>query len=75
MFFGGGFGTHLVQHTKNKNLGKIPRGKNKTTKTGDASRKKDRNDTVLLLHPPEKEDDKGLPDLLAFKSCRAYMGN
>ena len=34
-----------------------------------------RNDTDLLLHPPENEDHKGLPYLLAFKSCTAYMGN
>ena len=47
---GGGVGTYLGQHAKKKNLGKIPRGKNKTTKMGDASRKKSRNDTVLLLH-------------------------
>ena len=60
---------------KNKNLGKIPWGKNKTTKTGDAISKKSFNDTVLLLHPLEKEDDKGLPDILAFKSCTTYMGN
>ena len=73
--FWGGAGTYLGQHAKNKNLGKIPRGKKKTTKTGDASRKKTRNDIVLLLHPPEKEEDKGLPDLLAFKSCKDYMGN
>ena len=38
------------------------------------SRKKARNDTVLL-HPSEKEDDKGLPNILAFKSCAVYMGN
>ena len=37
--------------------------------------KKPRNDTDLLLHPPENEDHKGLPDLLAFNSCTAYMGN
>ena len=73
--FWGGVGTYLGQHAKNKNSGKIPRSKNKTTKMGDASRKKARNDTVLLLHPPEKEYDKGLPDLLVFKSCIAYMGN
>ena len=69
------FGTYLGQNAKNNNLGKIPRSKNKTTKTGDLGRKKARNDTVLLLHPPEKEDDKGLPDLLACKPCTAYMGN
>ena len=50
-------------------------GKNKTLKTGDASRKVARTDTFLLLHPSEKEDDKGLPDILAFKSCTAYMRN
>ena len=50
-------------------------GQTKTTKTGDASRKKSWNDTVLLLHTPEEEYDKGLPGLLAFKSCTAYMGN
>ena len=37
--------------------------------------KKARNDTYLLLHPPENEDHKGLPDLLTFKSCTAYIGN
>ena len=51
MFLGGG-GTYLGQHAKNKNLGKITQGKNKTTKAGDVSRKKARNDTVFLLHPP-----------------------
>ena len=76
MIFGGrGVGTYLGQHTKNKNFGKIPRSKNRTTKTGDASMKKDRNNTYLLLHPPENEDNKGLPDILAFKSCTSYMGN
>ena len=69
----GGVGTYLGQHANNKNLGKIPWGKNKATKTGDASRKKARNDTVLLLDPPEKEDNTGLPDLLSFKSYTAYM--
>ena len=72
---GEGIGTYLGQQAKNKKLGKIPRGNNKTTKIGDVSRKKARNDTDLLLHPPEKEDDKWLPDLLAFKYCTAYMGN
>ena len=66
-------GTYLGQHAKNKNLGKIPWSKNKTTKKGDASKKKARNDTDLLLHPPKNEDDKGLPDILAFNSCTAYM--
>ena len=75
MIWGGAFGTYLGQHTKNKNLGKIPRSKNKTTKTGDVSKEKARNDTFLLLNSPEKEDDKGLPDLLAFNSCTVYMGN
>ena len=37
--------------------------------------KKAPNDTDLLLHPSENEDPKELPDLLAFKSCTAYMGN
>ena len=75
VFFWGGGGTYLGQHAKNKNLGKIPTGKNKTTKTGDVSRKKVRNDALLLLHLPEKEDDKWLPDLLTFKSCTSHMGN
>ena len=38
-------------------------------------RKKDWTATFLLLHLPEKEDDKGLLDLLAFMSCTAYVGN
>ena len=42
---------------------------------GYASRRKARNDTALLLHPSEKEDYKGLPDILSFKSCTSYMGN
>ena len=29
----------------------------------------------LEQNTPENEDHKGLPDLLAFKSCTAYMGN
>ena len=37
--------------------------------------KKAPNDTDLLLHPSENEDPKELPDLLAYKSCTAYMGN
>ena len=37
------------------------------------SRKVARTATVLLLHPSEKEDDKGLPDLLVFNSFTAYM--
>ena len=60
----GGVGTYLGQHAKNYNLGKIPLGKKKTTKTDDVSRKKAWNATFLLLHPPEKGDDKGIPDLL-----------
>ena len=36
--------------------------------------KKAQNDTNLLLHPLENQYDKGLPDLLAFKYCTAYMG-
>ena len=71
----GGVRTYLGQHTKNKNFGKIPRSKNKTTKTGNASMKKAPNDTDLLLHPSEDEYHKGLPDILAFKSCTAYVGN
>ena len=63
MSFRGG-GWNLYRSTrKNKNLGDIHRKKNKTTKKGDASMKKDPNDTDLLLHPPENEDHKGLPDL------------
>ena len=73
--FWGGVGTYIGQHAKNKNLGNIHRIKNKTTKTGDASMKKAPNDTDLLLHPPENEDHQELPDLLAFKCCKAYMGN
>ena len=65
IFFGGG-GTYLGQNANNNNLGKIPLGKKKTAKTGDVSRKVARTATVLLLHPSEKEDDKGLPDLLVF---------
>ena len=72
---GGGVGTYIVQYAKNKNLGNIHRRKNKTTKTGNVSMKKAPNDTYLLLHAPENEYHKGLPDLLAFKSCTAYMGN
>ena len=53
-FFWGGVGTYLGQNAKNKNLGKIPLGNNKTTKTGDMSRKKARTATFLLLHPSEK---------------------
>ena len=53
----------------------IHQRKNKTTKTGDARMKKAPNDTDLLLHPSENEDPKELPDLLAYKSCTAYMGN
>ena len=37
--------------------------------------KKAPNGTDLLLHPSKNEDPKELPDLLAFKSCTAYMGN
>ena len=37
--------------------------------------KKAPNDTGFLLHPSENEDPKELPDLLAYKSCTAYMGN
>ena len=37
--------------------------------------KKAPNDNDLLLHPSENEYPKELPDLLAFKSCTAYMGN
>ena len=37
--------------------------------------KKAPNDTELLLHAPENEYHKGLPDLLVFKSCTAYLGN
>ena len=37
--------------------------------------KKAPNDTDLLLHPSENEYPKELPDILAFKSCTAYMGN
>ena len=51
--FGGGFGTYICQHAKNKNLENIHRSKNKTAKTGDVRTKKARNDTDLLLHPPE----------------------
>ena len=75
MFLGGGVGTYLGQHAKSKNLGKIPRSKNRTTKTGNAIMKKAWNDTDLLLHTPLNEDQKGLPYLLAFKSCTAYMSN
>ena len=74
-FVRGRVGTYLGQHAKNKNLGNIHHRKNKTTKIGNASMKKAPNDTDLLLHPPENEDHKGLTDLLAFKSCTAYMGN
>ena len=72
---GGGLGTYIDQHAKNNNLGNMHQRKNKTTKTGDTSMKKTPNDTDLLLHPTENEDHKGLPDILAFKSCTAYMGN
>ena len=37
--------------------------------------KKVPNDTDFLLHPSENEDPKELPDLLAYKSYTAYMGN
>ena len=37
--------------------------------------KKAPNDTDLLLHTSENKDHKGLPDILAFKSCKAYIGN
>ena len=53
----------------------IPLGKRKTTKKGDMSRKVASTAIFLLLHPSEKVNDKGLPDLLAFKSCQSYMGN
>ena len=74
MIWGGGW--NLSGSTrKNNNLGNIHRNKNKSTKTGDASKKKSRNDNFLLMHPPENEDDKGLPDILALNSCTAYMEN
>ena len=66
---------HQANSTRKKKLGKIPWSKNKTTKKGDESMKKARNDTDLLLHPPKNEDNKGLPDILAFNSCTAYMEN
>ena len=47
----------------------------KKRKTGDARMKKAPNDTDFLLHPSENEDPKELPDLLAYKTCIAYMGN
>ena len=37
--------------------------------------KKALDDTDLLLHPSENEYPKELPDLLAYKTCAAYMGN
>ena len=37
--------------------------------------KKGPNDTYFLLHQSENEDPKELPDLLAYKTCTAYMGN
>ena len=44
-----GVGTYLGQHAKNKNLVKIHLGKNKTTKTGDVSRKKARTATFFVV--------------------------
>ena len=75
MSFWGGVETYIGKHAKNKKLVNIHRRKKKTTKTGDAITKKDPNDTDFLLHPSENEYPKGLPDLLEFKSCTAYMGN
>ena len=63
---GGGGGTYLGQHAKNNISGKIPRSKNGTTESGDASRKNDRNDTYLLLHPPEMNIIKGY--LISWRS-------
>ena len=51
--FLGGVGTYKGQHAKDKSLGNINQRKNKTTKKGNASMKKDPNDTDLLFHPPE----------------------
>ena len=73
--FWGGFGTYLGQYAKNKTMVNIPLGMKKNTTKGDKSMKVARTATFLLLHPPEKGNDKGIPDLLEFKSCQVNMGN
>ena len=60
--FWGQFGTYIGKHAKNKNYVSIHKKKDKKTKTGDA-------------HQSENEDPEELPDLLAYKTCTAYMEN
>ena len=74
--FWGKFGTYIGKHAKNRNFVSIHPKKHTTrTQTGNVRMKKAPNDTDFLLNTSENEDTKELPDLLAFKSCTAYMGN